>query len=195
MSTTLGGEATTRILVVCTANQCRSPLGYGSLARQIAMRRINALVASAGTRATPNVSATSGTVDAARRIGIDLSAHRSTAVDAATVARADLIITMERQHIQQIVLVSPGAFARTFTLKELVRRGTAVGPRDEHESVADWIARVHAGRRPTDVLGASPDDDVDDPTGSAIADHHGTAEMIDRLMDELVDLLWPATAS
>ena len=63
------------------------------------------------------------------------------------------------------------------------------------ESVAAWLDRANAGRRPTDMLGTSPDDDVADPTGSALADHHGTAEEIFRATDAIVALLWPDRAT
>ena len=89
------------------------------------------------------------------------------------------------------MLLDPPAFAKTFTLKELVRRGAGTGARKPDEPVADWLAQLHRGRRPADLLGASGDDDVADPTGSDATDHHGTAEAIDQLASESLELLFP----
>src|SRR4051812_30588262 len=100
---------------------------------------------SAGANAIPGYPATPPTGDAARRIGLDLSEHISAPVDPAAVRAADLVIGLERRHVQEIVLMDPPGFAKTFTLKELVRRGTEVGPRRREQSVAEWLDLVHQG--------------------------------------------------
>ena len=180
-----------RILVVCTANQCRSPLTAVLLRSHAAERELPVEVASAGVQAVSGMPATAPTVDAARRLGADLVTHRSTPLASGAVRSANLVLGLERRHVQEIVLVDPRAFVKTFTLKELVRRGGDAGARRPDESVADWLAHLHRGRRPTDLLGASTDDDVTDPTGSDATDHHGTAEAIDRLASESLALLFP----
>jgi protein-tyrosine phosphatase len=181
-----------RILVVCSANQCRSPLAAASFSARAAQRRLPVEVASAGTHAVAGIPATRSTVDAARKVGLDLDAHLSELVDARAVADADLVVGLERRHVQELVVLQPGSFGRTFTLRELLRRGTGVGPRGSGESVAAWLARAHVGRRASDLLGSSPDDDVADPTGSRAADHLTTAEDIDRMVVEVLELLYPS---
>jgi protein-tyrosine-phosphatase len=178
------------ILVVCTANQCRSPLGAVTLAARAGDRALPVTVASAGIQAMPGLPATPPTVDAARRLGLDLATHQSTALAVEQVRAADLVLGLERRHVQEVVLLDPAAFVKTYTLKELVRRGSQVGPREADEPLPEWLARVHQGRRPMDLLGASPEDDVTDPTGSNAVDHRTTAEEIDRLGAEVLDLLF-----
>ena len=180
-----------RILVVCTANQCRSPLTAVLLRSRAAERSLPVEVDSAGVQAVSGMPATAPTVDAARRLGADLMTHRSTPLASDAVRLADLVLGLERRHVQEIVLLDPPAFAKTFTLKELVRRGAGTGARKPDEPVADWLAQLHRGRRPADLLGASGDDDVADPTGSDATDHHGTAEAIDQLASESLELLFP----
>jgi protein-tyrosine-phosphatase len=184
-----GGEGVV-ILVVCTANQCRSPLTAVALQARAAAAGHPVRVESAGVAAVPGVAATSQTVDAALRLGYDLSGHTSTPLDPDAIAEADLVIGLERRHVQEVVVRSPGAFPKTYTLKELVRRGRAVGARDAGQPVAEWLAEVHTGRRPTDLLGVSPDDDVADPTGSNSVDHLTTAEELDELSEVVLDLLF-----
>jgi protein-tyrosine phosphatase len=178
-------------LVVCTANQCRSPLAAAILQARCDSLELEILVDSAGVQAVPGIPATPPTVDAAASLGLDLSDHRSQAITPELVRSADLVVVMERRHVQEVVLATPEAFGRTFTLKELVRRGSEIGPRDPGETFDSWLARVHEGRRPADLLGASDDDDIADPTGRVLADHRSTASELDALIAALLELLVP----
>jgi protein-tyrosine phosphatase len=179
-----------KILVVCTANQCRSPLTASALEQRAAEAALPVLVQSAGITARPGLSATPDTIKAARSLGRDLSGHVSVPLDREAIATADLVIGLERRHVQEVVLMVPSAFSKAFTLKELARRGTELGARPADLAVGDWLAEVHTGRRPTDLLGMSSDDDVADPTGSAAVDHRSTAEEIDDLSVVVLDLLF-----
>jgi protein-tyrosine-phosphatase len=185
-----GADGSVAILVVCTANQCRSPLTAIALQARAMGAGLPVTVESAGITAVSGTPATRETVDAARRLGFDLSDHASTPLDARAIADADLIIGLERRHVQEVVVQAPGSFPKTYTLKELVRRGQAVGGRAEGQPIAAWLDQVHAGRRPTDLLGVSPDDDVADPTGSNSVDHLTTAEELDELSEIVLDLLF-----
>lgn len=182
------------ILVVCTANQCRSPLAAAALRATAAERSLGVEVTSAGIQAIDGMPATPPTADAARRIGLDLSTHSSHPLERSEVQTADLVIGLERRHVQEIVLLEPAAFVRTYTLKELVRRGDDFGPREHDEPVAMWLARLHDGRRPMDLLGASADDDVTDPTGSNAVDHRTTADEVGALAAKVLGLLYPTDA-
>jgi protein-tyrosine-phosphatase len=178
------------ILVVCSANQCRSPLVAALLQAKLADRGLDTEVTSVGTRAYDGAPATDGTQQVARRLGVDLGPHRSTALSAPAIAAADLVVVLERAHVRDVVALAPATWPRTFTLKELVRRGRAIGPRPNGEPVATWLARVGVGRQPRDLLGASPADDVDDPTGSYTTDHPTLGDEVGRLTDDLVFLLY-----
>jgi protein-tyrosine phosphatase len=178
------------ILVVCTANQCRSPLAAAVLRARLFTRAVDDTVESAGL-GDSGYPATSPTVEAAGRAGYDLSDHRSTRLAADQIARADLLLGMERRHVREAVALDPSAWPRAFTLRELVRRGDAVGPRAAGEDLASWLSRVHAGRRPADMLGTSRDDDVADPTGDPLADYDSTVRVLDELVTRVVALGWP----
>jgi protein-tyrosine-phosphatase len=180
------------ILVVCTANQCRSPLTAGALRRHAEEAGLPVRVESAGITALPGWPATPPTVEAGRKLGIDLTAHSSTPLDPRAIRAADMVIGLERRHVQEIVLGDPGAFSKAFTLKELTRRGSAVGGRGAEQSVGEWLATLHAGRRPLDLLGVSSDDDIADPTGSNAVDHRTTAEELDTLSAQVMELLFGA---
>lgn len=180
-----------RVLVVCSANQCRSPLAEVLLARRLDARGIAVAVSSAGVAAATGIPATDPTVTAASALGVDLSAHRSQPLDRSVVRASGLVLAMDRGHLRDVVIADPEAFARTFTLKELARRGASVGPRRADEEIAAWLARVHHGRSSGDLLGASPDDDIGDPTNDSMLDHDSTAREIDALLERIVELAWP----
>jgi protein-tyrosine phosphatase len=176
-----------RVLVVCTANRCRSPLAAALLADALARYGHPAEVGTAGLR-TPDLPATDETLLVADRRDLDLSAHRSRRLTADDIGRADLVIGMELKHVREVVALVPAAWPRTFTLLELARRGAAVGPRDG-ESVAAWLDRVHEGRDPGDLLGKSAVDDIDDPSGAPIGDHEDVARELERLVEQVAELL------
>jgi len=180
------------VLVVCSANQCRSPMGAALLRRELQRRDPEIVVASAGVLARDGSPATAGTVKAARDFGIDLHGHRSQAATCDVIAGSDLVLAMERMHVREVVVLDRHAFGRSFTLKEIVRRGEAHGARRPGESPAQWLAAVHHGRRPAELLGSGTDDDVADPTSDYSVDHEAMAAEVDDLVLRLVDLLWPA---
>jgi hypothetical protein len=80
---------------------------------------------------------------------------------------------------------------RTFTLKELVRRGEAIGPRHNDESVESWLARAGAERRAMDLFGESASDDVADPYLGPPRVYEACIAELDDLVRRLVGLIWP----
>lgn len=121
--------------------------------------------------------------------GLDTSAHLSRRMTAEMLAQADLVIGMAREHVREAVLTSPDIWTRTYTLKELVRRGTDVGPRAAGQPLDEWLAKVHAGRTRSDLLGSSEADDVADPIGQPRAVYERTADELVALTTRLTSLV------
>lgn len=182
---------TPAILIVCTANICRSPMAEGLLSRQLDQQGIPAHVASAGltTEGQPPHPFAVEALQAGWNI--DIGDRTSHTLDRQIVEVADLVVTMERHHVREIAALAPDTWPRTFTLKELVSRGNQAGPRLGHIPMDEWLLRVAAGRRPTDLVDVNPDDDISDPIGNSKAVFHRTAEELDDLLARLVDLAWP----
>ena len=122
--------------------------------------------------------------------GLDVAAHRSRRVTAEDLERADLTLAMAREHLRHAVVVAPDVWPRAFTLKELVRRGEAIGARPPGMSLADWLARAHHGRQRTALLGDSPADDVADPVGGPQRGYTETAATLSGLVGRLAELGW-----
>jgi protein-tyrosine-phosphatase len=108
-----------RILFVCSGNTCRSPLAEG-IARKLlsASGRDQWVVSSAGTSAAPDLPASDHSVEVARRNGVDIAGHRSRPLDAESVGRADLIVTMGSRHRASVGMLDGNAVDYTYLLSE-----------------------------------------------------------------------------
>lgn len=161
-------SATLRVLTVCTANICRSPVAERLLQREFDEARLPAIVRSAGTRGG-ELEIVPEVVRAASEFGIDLSAHKSRLLTGPIVRSADLIIAMSREHLRVVIDLDPSAWPVTFTIKEIARRSELllVGSL----TMSEWLAKLNSGRKVTDLLGDSPVDDLFDPYGGSYADY------------------------
>jgi protein-tyrosine-phosphatase len=185
---------TTNVLVLCSANQCRSPMAQALLARHLSGSRTSeVMVRSAGLFRDGEPPAPEVTSTLAAR-GLDISGHRSHRVTKADLAWADLVLGMSREHVRHAVVTAPDTWSRAFTLKELVRRGEETGPRMPAEPLAEWLARVHAGRERVALLGDSRADDVADPTGGPPQAYTDTVALLDELVRRLAGLCWGLSA-
>lgn len=142
-----------------------------------------------GVRVSPH----SVTVMAER--GLHIGAHRSRTTKREYTAGADLILTMAKENVRQVLQTDMEAWSRTFPLKALARRALEIGPRATDEPFAAWIARLHEGRQPVEMLADDPADDIADPMGKSVREYRTTAELIDGLLDQLVAYAFPAGAS
>jgi len=178
-----------RVLFVCTANMCRSPVAAALFRRHAAGLREPVLVGSAGLLdgGHPSPREVLSTMDG---LGIDLTEHQSMQVSPEVVSEADVVLGMARRHAREVVLLDPDAWPRTFTLKELVRRGDKLGPRQPGESLHDWLDQLHQGRERMDLVGRSSDDDVSDPLGGPLSAYKASAREIDELVGRFTALLF-----
>lgn len=184
------------ILVVCTANVCRSPLG-AALIGEVAGRQLGAdaiAVTSAGTHARDGDPASDGTQWIARKWGLDLSGHRARGVEAELVALSDLVITMEAAHRDAILRLHPRALGHTFTWLELARLATRVGPprpragMDVRDRVAAAARAIHHAR-PLALEPPAGADDVADPIGRGRRHYQRMAATLVTTAEQFLPLL------
>jgi protein-tyrosine phosphatase len=107
-----GGKMIRTILVVCTGNICRSPIGEGLLRSRLP----GIEVVSAGTSALVGAPAHALASSVSAEAGIDISAHRAQQLTAALVRHADIVLTMEAGQQREIVERHPFSLGRVFQL-------------------------------------------------------------------------------
>jgi protein-tyrosine-phosphatase len=180
-------EPDLRVVCVCTHNRTRSVLMAALLDRGLRELGVSATVSSAGV-AGEGEPPTEETVRLLRDRSIDVGRHRSRRVDEHLASHADLVVTAEHHHVIELGGRTPGAFAKTFTLPELVERGEAVGGRDG-DPLDRWVARVNEGRPiALDYLDALVPE-IADPTGRSARHWERAIAEIDDLTTRLVKLL------
>jgi protein-tyrosine phosphatase len=187
------------ILFVCTGNLCRSPSAAAFFERWVAQGQGQGYATDDPAHITVESTGMLGStsevptrlVKEAEAFGLTLDEHISTRISRSDIRRVDLVVAMAREHVREIVLADNGAFPKTFTLREIVRRGQEKGPRQPGETLERWLQRLNAGRRHLDLIGDSPEDDIKDPMGGRSAEFHDMLVEVEALTRALYGLIWP----
>lgn len=182
----------TSILLICRANLCRSPSAEVMLDRALTAVHVPTRVSSAGMQVVEGQAAPDDFVEIALMRGIDLRSHRPVPFSAEAAGSCDLVLTMTRDLLRTMVLSAPPLWPRSFTLLELVRRGTTEVPPGRAEPLASWVARVHASRSRADLVRLDSVDDLRDPMVDASESNEtmfGQLELATRRLARLVSTL------
>lgn len=148
------------ILVVCTGNICRSPVGEAVL-RSLLPENLS--VTSAGTHAAldrPTAAETDEFVS--RVLGAELD-HVGQQLTKEQAEAADLVLTMTAEHRAWVARTAPRVVRRTFTLRELEEILTHL-PKDQHFESLRGMA-LAASRLRSRVASEGADLDIADPYG------------------------------
>lgn len=183
-----------RVLFVCTANICRSPMAAALFTAHARRRGASPEVLSAGTdagRASMPDRPPPEVYEVMAPRGIDLHEHQSRALSEGVLLEADLVIGMARRHVQESVLLDPSCFTRAFTLKELVRRAGSVGSPPTGDELARWVGVAHGDRTRVALARRDTADDIADPYGGPLTAYRECALELDELTMALATLLWP----
>lgn len=115
----------------------------------------------------------------AAELGLDLGGHRSRTVTPQLLRSEGrgLVITMTRSHLREIAVMDPSVWPRSATLREMVRRIAAVD---------GDLKSLFAARRPRDVVGDDPADDVADPVGLPLEAHRALASDLRQMLAVVV---------
>jgi len=119
--------------------------------------------------------------------GIDVTGHRSRIVTGDDLAAADLILGLAREHVRHAAVLLPEAWPRVHDPRACLPGPPGRRPRPRR---AAWRL-ADPGRRRLDLLGSHPADDVADPAGGPPRGYQATADLLDQLTRDLVELGWP----
>lgn len=189
-----------RILVVCTANICRSPLVAQLLARRLTERlgtgATRVQVSSAGVRALAGHGMDPSMARLLQGYGGTSEGFRSRQLDERLARGADLVLTATRDHRAAVVTLAPAALRRTFTIREMARLAGLIDvsslPRDPVERLRALVAAVWP-LRGTSVPPHPGGDDVADPHGGPSHAYSTAAEEMARAVDDIAAAMWLPT--
>lgn len=176
------GQRPLAILFVCTANICRSPtaeyLARSRFGEQFALFRSAGLMQSG--REMP-----ADLLKVLAKRDLDASAHRSHHIEEETLAAADLVLTMEGRHVQELAVDHGFALPKILPLKEAANRLHA--PRSIDDLLADLERRDLSSYLSTRW-------DVDDPYKRGKRRYRKMVEEVDELLGVVIGNLAGAGA-
>ncbi|MDN4616090.1 hypothetical protein P5G50_16710 [Leifsonia sp. F6_8S_P_1B] len=124
-----------RVLVVCTANICRSPVAERLLAHRLRSAGIDGVrVESAGLRARSGRDMEQGARELLERLGADPTGFVSRSIREVDLAGIDLVLTATEAQRRRIVATEPAAPARVRTLRGFDGGGDVIDPFGAPES-------------------------------------------------------------
>lgn len=127
-----------KVLFVCTANICRTPMAEYYLNRLVKKEGLEELiiVESAGTWAMEGMPAAENSLLVCAEEGLDLSNHRSQPIDLYMMKQSDLVLCMSIDHKYDLSQIFPHLKDKIFTLKEYNNKNTP-----QSISIADPYSR------------------------------------------------------
>ncbi|EIV6707780.1 TPA: protein tyrosine phosphatase [Klebsiella aerogenes] len=140
------------ILVVCTGNICRSPIGERYLHNALPNKKID----SAGTGALVNHDADPSAAKIASQHGLSLDGHKGKQFTSALGRQYDLILVMEKSHIEQIGRIAPEARGKTMLFGHWLNQREIPDPYRKSEEAFSSVYQLieQAGKLWVERLGA-----------------------------------------
>lgn len=100
------------ILVVCTGNICRSPIGERLLRQAFPQKKID----SAGVGALIGHAADDSAIAVSVKNDLSLDGHKGQQFTGTLGRQYDLILVMEKHHIEQVTKIAPEARGKTMLI-------------------------------------------------------------------------------
>ncbi|POT56159.1 protein tyrosine phosphatase [Citrobacter amalonaticus] len=128
------------VLIVCTGNICRSPVGERYLRHLFPKKKID----SAGTRACTGLAASYQMKEVAARYGLSLAGHTGTPLTEDKLNQYDLILAMEKTHIFHILSMAPYVRGKTFLFGHWIAQQNIPDPIGYDDAVFEAVYQLIA---------------------------------------------------
>ncbi|MFA0441924.1 low molecular weight phosphotyrosine protein phosphatase [Vibrio sp. 10N.222.51.C12] len=133
-----------KVLVVCVGNICRSPIGERMLAEMLP----NKEVASAGLASEKSglvgKSADEKASAVAQRHGVCLENHQSQQLTSELCREYDLILVMEKGHIEALTSIAPEARGKTMLFGQWIGQKDIPDPYRQSKEAFDYAFELIA---------------------------------------------------
>lgn len=136
------------ILVICTANICRSPVAEALLKDRLKRNGYNDwTVSSAGTWALTRRAAAQNSQIVSAQYGLDISDHISRIVEKAYLQEADLVLCMEEGHVEALKVEFPDEAQKIYPITAMSGAIYSVndpfgGPLVDYQVMIAELARI-----------------------------------------------------
>ena len=173
------------LVLVCTANQIRSPIAEALVRRlagalPLATRSMGLL--DIGSKPPPWEA-----IEAAADLGLDISMHRSRRLEPRSLRDTDAVVGFEPVHVAAAVLNGGAPVGRVFLLRELVElleQGDAPDVAEPVRRARLAVAGAHERRRALRAHNVSAS--LDDPLGRGRSAYRSATRELGELVPRLV---------
>lgn len=182
------------VLVVCSANVCRSPAAAAVLADRLATSeaRVNLASAGAGRLSFGLQRCEQASAWVLGSTGAALPPERSQPVTTDLIDGADLVLTAARRHRGAVIALRPRARVRVFTLREAAALSTGLPPHVLRGPVTAERMRLVVEELDAlrGVAGAPRDGALDVPDAhDGLVPHEAVFDVLDRSVRAVVTAL------
>lgn len=116
-----------QILIVCTGNICRSPVGAALLQARLDERGLEGWsVASAGTWVKQKRGASQYSIEIMTEHGLDISEHQAEMLEYTHMKKSDLVLCMESGHADALKAEFPIYAKKVYLISEMVERDYSI---------------------------------------------------------------------
>ncbi|MFK3841214.1 protein tyrosine phosphatase [Serratia sp. NPDC087055] len=126
------------ILIVCVGNICRSPTGERLLKQMLPTKRIS----SAGLGALVGKPADATATKVATQHGLSLEGHQGTQLTAAMCREYDLILVMEKGHIDAVCRLAPEVRGKTMLFGHWIEQREIADPYRQSQESFEFVYRL-----------------------------------------------------
>jgi protein-tyrosine phosphatase len=184
-----------KVLFVCTANVCRSPMAELLLRHALLQSREAGAgrwaLASAGTRAPVGRAIDERARKVLAERGVDVGRGAARQLLSSHVSAANLVLTAAREHRSEVVRLQPDALRRTFTIRQFARLCAAAHASGLVAARGEDLPELAVAAR-TLVQPVQPsEEDVADPISGHVDDFRRTADLFEACIADILGTLVP----